>query len=117
MRIDLDGEDAMVGTIQLDHVVQPIHQVQPVVSQKREDRIEAFLQMPMWEQSIREELGFGDGAIVTAQSFARDLEARLLNLVLIFPRPFSSEAASVGSNRFNSSRSPSNWRAIRSARP
>jgi hypothetical protein len=44
--------------------------------------------MPMREQRIREELGFGDRAIVAPQSFARDLEACLLDLVLNLPAAF-----------------------------
>ena len=54
LRITVRRHDAVVRTIHLDHFIQPVDQIQPMLRQQRQDRIKPLLHVPMRiEQALR----------------------------------------------------------------
>ncbi len=71
----------MVGAFGGRGIGEHADQIGTVAGEEWEDRVEAFLQVAVGEQEIREVAGFGAGALITAEGFALDFAADFFELV------------------------------------
>src|SRR5579872_7085646 len=77
-----DDHHTMVRTIQLNRPINLVNEIKPVLRQKRQDGIEALLQVALGENQAVERGSIGASAIVAAHCFASCLGLDLRHLIL-----------------------------------